>query len=506
MHEGTRLRGPADPDQFRVRIGSYRHYFDNLPACDLAPATDATWPAVSSVKNAAGKDWSYVTMGRIAAKLAAEPDAFKGKPEKAIYNDLVALNKSELDRAQGRGTDVHQLLEAKAFGGDVMLTVDAEPYRAAVEQFLADCQPDIFLSEVVVINRTLGYGGTGDAWAIINHPDLGRILLDWKTRSGADKHAAYDEECWQVGGAYFHGEYMIVEENGQAVRRPLPELDGAGIVSIAPEGYKIIPIKIPESWTTFQALYGFWKSKAGVSFSGNPIYIRRATPAAADSEQVAKLRKAVEWIKAQSPAGLAMLAANWPDGVPTFTAGGPTTIDHCTSLALVVEKVNREANVPFDPEPAEPTPPLELQPTAEVQAEVDEGESVIDDEVQTLAILLSKLPQECQDWINGLAFQAHSAGHSISVRQRPSERRYQIVRGLIALAPHGEDELLRAVVALTVNDDTLTSPAMPAGAVVGSLDVTEAAAFAALCEQYAANGLPTVVGTDGRLRVQRAAA
>jgi hypothetical protein len=501
----VKLNGPANPDQFRVKVGRFRHYFDNLPGCDVAPATDATWPAVTSVKNAAGKDWSYVSLGRAAAYLADKRHELDGMDADSIYKRLVSINEDGLNKAGKRGTDVHALLEAKAAGEDRMLIASAEPYRAVVDQFIADCEPEWFLSEIVIINRTLGYGGTLDAGVILNHPELGWTLADWKTRRSAEQHAAYDEEGWQVGGAYLHGEYMIVEEDGNAVRRPLPKFDSAAIVSLAPEGYKVFPIKVEESWETFQRLYDFWASKQDKSFAGKPIYIPRSTPAPADPEQVAKLREAVEWIKAESPAGLQMLADNWPDGVPTFKAGGPTTTDQASLLAMLIERVKRDADVPFNPEPIEPEPAPDLPPAAEVRQLVIEGGLVSDDDLEDLRQDFDELAPELQAWIRGVAEQANAAKVSISVNAKPTQRRHAIVTGLVAIAPHGDDELLRALVALTRDDDQFTDPNLTAGSAVCSLSATEAAAFSALCEQYANGGLPTVVGEDGRLRVQRLA-
>jgi hypothetical protein len=276
-------------------------------------------------------------------------------------------------------------------------------------------------------------------------------------------------------------------------------------VSLAPEGYRLYPIDVEQSWATFQELTAFAAGKTSRTFAGKPLYVKRATPMPVDPELVAKLRAEVLWIKETSPAGLAALGADWPDGVPTFRDGGPTDADQCFLLAALVERVKKDCNVPFNP--ADNPPPAERAPLTVVSelkaAGPDEGGAVPG--YADIADDLAALPIDCHAWVERIAHQAHQAGMGISLKVLPSERRYHIAHGLIILAPHGEDELLKAIVALTVDNDQLTSPANPAGAVVASLDATEAERFAGLCEQYARHGLPTVVGEDNRLRVMHAA-
>jgi hypothetical protein len=457
MHEGTRLRGPADPTQFRVKVGYYRHYHDPLPACDIAPETDATWPAVSSIKNAAGKDWSYVSLGRAAEWLVDNHQTLVGKAKKEIYNQLVAINKSGLEQAQDRGTDVHALLEARGMSRTHTLSPDAAPYEGVVDQFLQDCQPEFLLSEVVVINRTLGYGGTGDAWCVINHPKLGRVLADWKTRSDADKHAAYPEECWQVGGAYFHGEYLIVEENGQAVRRPMLELDGAVIVSLAPEGYQVIPIDVEASWETFQALYGFWSKKQGRSFAGKPVHVARGGTIPEPTGSWLRAEQLRNRIAKLTEAQRTALKAQWPKGISLKREVTPE--ESGVVLNLIRQFENAADWV------------REM-----VKAAPDEGRAV---DPQTIAALERKyeaLSDDDKSWIKELAVDAHRAGAGLRLKDQPSLRRFELMRALVSLCGYcvlGHNGLLASLIAATIGD----VPGSP-GALLASMDADTAAHFA----------------------------
>jgi hypothetical protein len=112
----TVLRGPADPDHYRVKVGRYgdRWYTDPLPTCPIADgatiwADSSDWqgPSWSIVKGAAGKDWSYVTNKRNGHTARAELERIAGlEPDErtAAFN---LINKRGLEQAGGRGTIVH---------------------------------------------------------------------------------------------------------------------------------------------------------------------------------------------------------------------------------------------------------------------------------------------------------------------------------------------------------------------------------------------------------------
>jgi hypothetical protein len=70
---------------------------------------------------------------------------------------------------------------------------------------------------------------------------------------------------------------MIVDVDGVAVRRPLPQFDGALVVSLAPEGYRLYPVDLEEARAGFEALAAFWKVKQR-SPIGKPIASRKVKP------------------------------------------------------------------------------------------------------------------------------------------------------------------------------------------------------------------------------------
>ncbi len=99
------LRGPADADHFRVKVGRYgdRFYTDPLEADTIAPTSEATFPSVSTCKKASGSDWSFVALKRVSTAMDAAPynKLADWKPADR-YEGLKAVNKNGLNAAAQR--------------------------------------------------------------------------------------------------------------------------------------------------------------------------------------------------------------------------------------------------------------------------------------------------------------------------------------------------------------------------------------------------------------------
>jgi hypothetical protein len=261
----TLLRGPADADNYRVKVGRYndRWYTDPLPACDIAPASEATYPSVSTVKKASGTDWSFVALKRVAEALRDKPDCLGGLDYLACYESLKSINKLGLERAANRGTQVHTYLE-RALRGQPMETAfddpSGQPYLDAIKAFLDAYQPEMVAAELVCINRNLngvGYGGTGDG--IVRFPTLDSTRkVDWKSRGIDSDHGAYPEEAAQLG-AYSSADYYIAE--GPTRTRLPMDIDGGLIVSIKPDGVRLYPIDLDKARIQWEALHAWWVAR-----------------------------------------------------------------------------------------------------------------------------------------------------------------------------------------------------------------------------------------------------
>lgn len=270
----TVLRGPADADHYRVKVGRYgdRWYTDPLPACPIAPAVDPTrdtWPSVSTIKKASGSDWTFVGLKRVAAELRDNPRALDGLDYDACYDRLKSINKLGLGRAGKRGTNVHLYFEKglRGHGIDVVEHPD-EPgaeYLPAVRAFFDTYRPELVAAEVVCIDRDLngtGYGGTSDGVISLDHPDGGRatVWVDWKSRGADSDHGAYPEEGAQLG-AYASAAYMLVETTNGPARQALPHTDGGLIVSVKPDGVRLYPIDMDKATGHWRSLHSWWVAR-----------------------------------------------------------------------------------------------------------------------------------------------------------------------------------------------------------------------------------------------------
>lgn len=262
----TVLRGPEHADNYRIRVGRYkdRWYRDPLPYDALAheALSDESYPSVSTVKGASGKDWTFVALKRVAH--AADLTEIAGKGYFERYERLKVVNQLDLSQAMRRGTNVHTWAECRAYGVAPYLppSADGANYFPIVDKLWAELQPELVAAEVVAFHRTLngvGYGGTSDGIFRI----FGKLyMVDWKSRGEDSDHGAYPEEAGQLG-AYCGAQYIVVADDDPAnphgaKRIAVPELDGALIVSIKPDSYEVYPVDLPKAIAHFEAMHAWW--------------------------------------------------------------------------------------------------------------------------------------------------------------------------------------------------------------------------------------------------------
>lgn len=273
------LLGPADADHYRVKVGRFanRFYVDPLPACEIADATDAHWPAISTVKKASTSDWTFVALKRVAEALDKRPTDLDGLSISERYERLQAYNKTGLGAAAERGTNVHTYFEMALKGTPPTHFLPGEPgseYLDAVRAFMAEHKPELVAAELVTINRDLngvGYGGTLDAIVRIGGKCY---IVDWKSRGESSSHGAYAEEAAQVGG-YAMADYAIAASG----RIPMPHLDGGLIVSVKPDGYRIYPIDLEAAANHWRSLHSWWVAgRSATEAIGKPWAPSRVEP------------------------------------------------------------------------------------------------------------------------------------------------------------------------------------------------------------------------------------
>lgn len=455
----TTLRGPADADHFRVKVGRYhdRWYHDPLPGDDIAPATDDSWPSVSTIKKASGSDWSFVALKRINEALERDPNCLKG-PMDERADKLRSINKIGLSRAAQRGTNIHGWAEQLLRGQQptVMPGDAGEHYLPALLEWFDQYQPELFAAETPAIHRALGYGGTFDTAVTIKL--LGGIFeLDWKSRSEDSDHGAYPEEGAQIA-AYARAEYWIIEgDNGPKRIRP-PELDGGLIVSIKPEGCRTYPVDLDGAFRHWESMVAWWGARQTErTFVLKPLAPRGAGRKNDGREPVAET-------------GLERVVAS------SSPVGGPTPEPAEANSVAASAVVRRRAT-------ARACPPDEL-------GEAD------DDAICRLGAWLSQVDQApIKRWIR----EAHDAGCDFSrVGHYKTVRRFEIARCCVALvhAFDGDEELTRACLETVLGDsfqETFTT-----GAVLGVLTPAEVAQIVTLAKSYGKGDVGLAFDENGR--------
>lgn len=152
---------------------------------------------------------------------------------------LARVQYADRDAAANRGTEVHRLAEMLARGEELVVPEELTGHVDSYRRFLDDFDPTDAVLERVVINRRWRYMGRLDSIMTIEHPRLGRTLLDVKTsRSGP-----FEEVGLQLA-AYRYAETML-EDDGTEV--PMEQVDACAVVWVRADGYDLIPFRADEN-------------------------------------------------------------------------------------------------------------------------------------------------------------------------------------------------------------------------------------------------------------------
>ena len=130
-------------------------------------------------------------------------------------------------------------------------------------------------------------------------------------------------------------------------------------------------------------------------------------------------------------------------------------------------------------------------------APVDEGADIGDGDIAAIRSALEGLDPSARSWVTAIGARIRldpSTGGVASVR------RFELLRGLIALAGGGfdDEDVLRGAVGVIIGDDAHRY-AIEADRLVASLGVDDAARFARICDVIAAGNIAMSFTADGRV-------
>lgn len=504
------LAGPADADMFRMTVDWGRWYIDPLPSCDIAEATEERWPSCSTVKKAADKDWSFLTVNRIAALEPQELHRIAELDHTQRGDAIRSHEKYAKNTAFGRGTIVHAWAEdlaeglepreitdqwLNANGYPTQARVEANIYRSAMIDFFNTYQPELVAKEYVTIHRTLngkGYGATPDGLFRI---DGETVAVDWKTRGEGSSHAAYAEEAAQIAcGA--RAEYMIVRVDDHAERRTLPDVAGGYVVSIKPDGARLYPVDIDQAWNHWTNLHQWWVHKQNEKESIGRVKPKRSGPTKnVDNALAGVVDQAGDARGGSSPLHVELAASPAePDRRQSLLARYQAMSDpeKLAFTDLHIDGNDLDAveaglhqvdkfNVHVDPPPL-----LKLVPQDPPTAP-DEGGPVELADVLALSTRYETLTPAAKAWTGALVAQGNRQW-SFRIRDKPTIRRYELYRGILTLAELGtvfdEGDIVRGLLYGATGREEAAQETLPLGAAISTLNADEAALFAQACDDY----------------------
>lgn len=158
------------------------------------------------------------------------------------------------------------------------------------------------------------------------------------------------------------------------------------------------------------------------------------------------------------------------------------------------------------PAPASGPSPREQLDAVRAKGAPAEGDTSDGGTFDALQARYLALSAEGRGWIQSLTEAAQHALVSFHAKGNRTVRRYEIIRALVLLADDGapDDETMRCLLA-TVVGDVAHFASVHVGHLVGSLDVHEAARFAAACDAFVAGRMTATVANDGTVSLHVAA-
>ncbi len=188
--------------------------------------------------------------------------------QKAFVDHVRNAASREWGAAADLGTEVHALAEAMFRFED--LGHIQKKHQGFVEQlrnFIDDFDVEPLEVECTAWNETVGYAGTIDLIARVGDET---VILDLKTGASG----IWPDVSLQLS-AYANAEFLI-DPNGN--KRELPELDGAAALSLRPDHYSLVPVRVDEEvFDLFKHLVAVaeWQREISRTVLGNPVEAER---------------------------------------------------------------------------------------------------------------------------------------------------------------------------------------------------------------------------------------
>src|SRR5574343_431561 len=398
----------------------------------------------------------------LVARVLALPSKYDewSKDDKAAANKIVtdAQAVAKAHKAADIGTALHRITERIDAGE----TVDAGIYQADIDAYRQAMAPlAISHVECRMVCHELELAGTADR---LVHHDGHHYIADVKT--GADLSYAGLGYATQLA-VYAHSVLWDLESD-QAMETPPINTDRALIIHL-PAGQGRCELQ----WVDIAQGWEIAHLATPATFTTPPPDID-AGPTADDVK--ARLASLPDDLAAKVRADL--------------KAKGVTTRSPARAMELLEEIVAFETVTA-----TQVTKVSSRARKAKNKPPIAEGADVASADLEGINVALTFLPADGRAWVDALTAQAYTAKVPISLTQRASQRRWNIARGLLALAQaEADDELLRAILRHTTGTDAVLFASVEPGAALGSLTLAESERLVVTCEAFVAGDL--LLGVD----------
>ena len=144
-----------------------------------------------------------------------------------------------------------------------------------------------------------------------------------------------------------------------------------------------------------------------------------------------------------------------------------------------------------------------LAPRPQLNRSPDEGGAIDDATYEMAKAQYEALDDAARSWVGQIVRESTRAGMSVRLSDARTVRRFEVMRGLLALAAHGFDnaDAVRGCAADAVGAEIADSLAFSLGQVVGTMDAQQAATFAWVCDALATGRASMAYLSTGACRI-----
>lgn len=445
----------------------------------------------------------FVNRADLFAQVAACPIDDTKRIDQLVGQALEAGGSSV---GAGLGTALHEFAERIDLG-DISIDDVPAPWGHDIAAYLSEITAHrlVVVPELIecrLVNDELRLAGTADRF--YRRTDGRLVCADLKT----GKAIGHNPLAYVVQLAAYANSVLYDIETG--ARTPIGDIDlTTGLIIHVPSGKAECHILEVDLHAGLEAArlatsVRTWQGKRGlVRPAEPPIEVveeaaQRVAEAFPGTVEIADPAR-VEWVAERARAVLAHSAAagdslgrRWPVDVPTFRQTSEFTVQQLEAIISVLDSIETAHGLPFPA--SDPANKPVIAPVAEhatPPARINEGADVDDATITALREVVANLATERQARINNITRAAAAAGHPLSLKQKPSVRRYTIALLIVALSEYDLD--IAAAIVGTQTPCTVDT----IGEICGALTIDQATRIACITDAFNAGDLTLAYDAAG---------